>query len=241
MLYTSQGFMQLLNNHLTELDLMSGELSVKTSIEAPFLSADNKESEANTAILQKNILEAAACDTSVLEARKKVVDIHKVEQSIQETAKIWAEAAGELALLKMAKDLQMAAVKPVSTNCVWTDEPTTTSSELLRKTISNNVFSSTVSITGLTEYDPQADKNDWTLTWHAKWMLATNHNTIHTVIKKVHRRFTDLEKAKGYIQTQMDRLSKDYFYSMDPVIPMDMREYFLVHGIEIPGMTYEKA
>lgn len=210
--YTSQGFMQFMYSQLTKQDLKSGELSVKNSVSVPFPFDKDEESVRNAALARKNILEAAACDPSVLEAREQAVDIQKVERSIQEAASVWAEAASELILLQMAKDLQAAAIKPTSTNCVWTDEPARASYEYVRKTISNNCFSATVYLVGWREYDSQAGEYVWTDSWNVKWMLSTHYNTSHTIIKNVEHKYSDLEEAKGYLQRRMDYLSKKYFY-----------------------------
>lgn len=240
-MYTSQGFEHILYKNRTEIILKSRELSVQSSIRTPFSFTADEESERNLALLQKNILEAAACDASVLEAREKAIDVQKVERCIQEAARAWAEAAGEFELLRMAKDLQAAAVKPVSTNGVWIDEPLQEPYECLKKTISNNCFAATVSVVRRKKFDSQVGALAWSNVWYTRWTLSTNYNTIHEIIKDVDRKFTDLEEAKRYLQKQMNDLNKKYFYAMDPVITKDMREHFLVHDMEIPGKNYEKA
>lgn len=241
-LYTSHGFMQFLYTAITEADLKKGDLYIKDSLADPF-SFGGEEEQRNAALLEKNIKEAIACDDSILEAREKAIDIQKVEQAITDAVKVWAEAAGEFALIRIAKYVRKAAERPAVLRTEWTDVPVVSSCEYLRKTIANYCFASTVSLVGDRVYDRNTGKYAWANIWRTSWNLVTNYNQPggkHDVIKFVERRFTDLDEAKNYLQGRMDYLSKKYFYTMNPVISLDMRKYFLVHGYEIPGMEYEE-
>lgn len=240
--YTSQGCIQNTAWDSFESEVRRGTLHLQSSVYPPLNpGVSDEEYGRNAKLLLKNVLEAATCDASVLEAMEKAIDMEGAEKLLEDALKAWAEAAGELTLLRMAKDVRMAAMKPASIRTVWTDIPSNSPREYSRKTISNNCFAATVLLTGERKYDGNIRDYVWANIWHARWELVPNYRNSCGVIQSIERRFTDLEEAKKYLQGRMNYLSKKYFYDADPVIPLGMREYFLVHGLEIPGMNYEKG
>ena len=115
--YTFQGLALTYSPYDNGTDAKRSQIDLTGHI-IPYFEMGNNE---NAAHLRQRIMEAAALDIDVLEAMEKALDFQKVKQATADALRVWADTAGEGALLKMAKEVKEAAEKPTSTNNVWTD------------------------------------------------------------------------------------------------------------------------
>lgn len=241
--FTSQGFALCFYPYDKKSDAKRGLIELSAAISVP-LEKGPADDRRNFALLRSKIQEAAALDIEVLEALEERLDFQKVERATADALKLWAETVGEADLLRMAMDVKRAARKPDSTNNVWIEDKRDNENCYLSQSISNNCFAATVTISGERKNNDSAGELEWSGPWHVSWELGTNYcqpGLQDYIIKKENGTFHDLDDARLYVEVMIGYLTKKYFYSMDPTIPLELKRFFLIHGVEIPGVNYEKG
>ena len=150
----------------------------------------------------------------------------------------WMEQAAEIQALLSAEKVQ-AVRYPECTENKW--RPNARSSLLISRSISNHVFSAILTMSEETAYKwGQGHIKVWYVSHHVAVNLrAEDSINLGAIIKSVDRkRFTDLDAAQKYVEGCQAALEKAYFYSLDPVIPRELRPLYLINGAEMPGYTY---
>lgn len=205
------------------------------SVTAELMEPGPAFKEADT-ILRAGRMNAMQSTTAELEKSIKALDAEfpEIAKDMDALYLRWAEAAGKRKILQEALDAKSVSYPKCSEN-QWVDAEQ--SSFRLDKSISNHAFSACIKLDASTDY-----RNDNGPVWYVTYWVATNFNGNASIFKMVDRkRFTNEASARKYIDGRIEYLEKKYFYSLDPVIPLENRNAFLVHGLEVPGYTYEKS
>lgn len=162
-------------------------------------------------------------------------EILKISRDMEKLYLRWADAAGKRRVLQDAWEAQSVTYPECSDN-QWVDGKR--DEFKLDKHISNHTFYAHIRLQEVTNSSYRGKNAP---VWYVSYWVATRFNGREKIFKSVgYKRFTDEESAQKYIAGRIEFLEKKYFYSLDPVIPLENRSDFLVHGLEAPGYTYEK-
>lgn len=164
--------------------------------------------------------------------------LHELQMELEAFTTRWMEQAAEIQALMSAEKVQ-AVRYPESTENKWLSD--VRSGSPIRRSISNHVFSATLTVAE--EFTHKRGQGRIKV-WYVSYYVAVNlriEDSLNNgrIIKSVDRkRFTDLEAAQKYVEGRQSDLDKTYFYSLDPVIPRELRPLYLINGVEMPGYTY---
>lgn len=163
-----------------------------------------------------------------------------LEKALVDLVDRWMEVAGEHRLYTFAQQLKSVTYPPCNMN-TWVPVGKRSSRFILAEEISNHAFSAEVSIE---EEDASWRSHSSGKVWYASYHVAVNLLKLgdlrpgHIIKSTSRRKFVDKDKAFAYIANRKAAFDKFYFTSLDPVITGELRPWFLLYGVELPGYTY---
>lgn len=165
----------------------------------------------------------------------------ELRRQMERLAQDWAEMASAAKAYGYAKELQSIQY-PASTNNQWQDGKLALQTGIFHKRISNHVYGADIEI----EEDHYRKVRYKDSPYRVEYYVYVAY--IHglpdagsVIVSGPKKYFASKEDALRYVEGRMKFLEKRYFPSLDPVIPLEDRRYYLLHGCELPGYNYQQG
>ena len=151
----------------------------------------------------------------------------------------WSEVASAVKAYGYVKALQSIQY-PASTNNQWKNGEFVSQTSIFHKRISNHVYGASIEI----EEDRYRKARFKDTPYRAEYYVYVAYidglpDVGSVIVSGQKKYFASKEDALRYVEGRMKFLERRYFSSLDPVIPLEDRKYYLLHGCELPGYNYQ--